>query len=103
MLTFHSNSFIDFRYMRSDVRHTTVVKPINPYARITFCHVTIQGVKLSAQVLEERQFFQSDNGQMLSLDIYSADILRLSLKLMISTTKHSQAFLEHHIQHNKTS
>lgn len=41
LLTRSSNGVIDFRYMRSYVRYSIIIKSINPYTRVTFKQVSI--------------------------------------------------------------
>lgn len=62
LLAWSSNGVIDFRYMGSYVRYSIIIKPINPYTRVTFNHISIYIMKSSACVLEEKKQTQKVDG-----------------------------------------
>lgn len=58
LLTVSSDGVIDLRNVRCYVRHSSVIKPIDPYSRVPFNYFSIQVMKCSCHMLKRTRLMR---------------------------------------------
>jgi hypothetical protein len=58
LLTVSSDCIVDLRNVRCYVRHSSIVKPIDPYSRVPFNYVSFQVMKCSSHMLKRTKLMR---------------------------------------------
>jgi hypothetical protein len=52
-----SDCIVDLRNVRCYVRHSSIVKPIDPYSRVPFNYFSLQVIKFSSHMLKKHSLW----------------------------------------------
>lgn len=55
LLTVSSDAIIDLRNVRGYVRHSSIIKPIDPYSRVPFNCISFQVMECSSHMLKKKK------------------------------------------------